>query len=496
MTGMAKPKERLNKRNARKTSRPLKGCVKSNAFKRNAKSDTPQLQHLPNEDILRSILSRLTFRESLRMGLLSHKWRCLWRSCCPKVVLTRATMLPGHTSVRRRRTNFVRRVNNFLQQLSPPPTLNKFVVKFGLRRKHTSHVNRWINFCFTSRAQHVTIDFAPGVKGIRQGLADSKYIFPLNVFSDPDCSSTHIKSLHLGYVCLNTNTADFVGFTNLKKLTLHKISFFGELQGLMLPECTALEWLNISCSSLPCLTTCQPLQRLQYLRLHYCNLEKIELEAPNLTSLDLSNRPIPFALGGSLKVVEANIKLLNTTSPYGDNLDYIYTELPAALHHVQKLTITSDLYIFDELQRYARTSARFINLRHLALSLDLYGDDRSVVGILRLAYLLELAPVLEELELHVLGDDVTVGRMLRGNMLPYLHDKLKRVLISGACRWEGLMELAYHILRSARRLECMIIDPMMRIEGRPPYGWMVDRGRKMIKKLFEREEFEGILTIL
>ncbi|KAL6614803.1 hypothetical protein ACP70R_037073 [Stipagrostis hirtigluma subsp. patula] len=215
------------------------------------------------------------------------------------------------------------------------------------------------------------------------------YIFPLNVFSDPDCSATHIKSLHLGYVCLNTDTADFVGFTNLTKLTLRKISFFGKLQGLILPEGTALEWLNISYSSLTSLTTCQPPQRLQYLRLHYCHCN------------DLANWPIPFALGGPLKVVEANNKLLNTSSPYGDNLDYIYIELPATLHHVQKLTITSDLYIFDELQRYARTSARFINLRHLALSLHLYGDDRSVVGIIRLAYLLELAPVLEELELDI-----------------------------------------------------------------------------------------------
>jgi hypothetical protein len=35
--------------------------------------------------------------------------------------------------------------------------------------------------------------------------------------------------------------------------------------------------------------------------------------------------------------------------------------------------------------------------------LPLYGEPKSISGILRLAYLLELAPALEELELHVSG---------------------------------------------------------------------------------------------
>lgn len=37
------------------------------------------------------------------------------------------------------------------------------------------------------------------------------------------------------------------------------------------------------------------------------------------------------------------------------------------------------------------------------MCLPLYGELGSIGGILRLAYLLELAPALEELELHVSG---------------------------------------------------------------------------------------------
>lgn len=90
--------------------------------------------------------------------------------------------------------------------------------------------------------------------------------------------------------------------------------------------------------------------------MHYCYLKKIELEAPNLTSFDLTNQPIPFVLGGPLKLMEANIKLLAKDSPYGDNLDYIYTELPAALSHVHKLSITSDLFIYDQVLSVAEST--------------------------------------------------------------------------------------------------------------------------------------------
>jgi hypothetical protein len=44
---------------------------------------------------------------------------------------------------------------------------------------------------------------------------------------------------------------------------------------------------------------------------------------------------------------------------------------------------------------------RLTCLRHLVLKLDICGFPENVAGILRLACLLELAPILEELVLHV-----------------------------------------------------------------------------------------------
>ncbi|BAF12979.2 Os03g0712600 [Oryza sativa Japonica Group] len=279
------------------------------------------------------------------MAFLSRRWQQLWRCCCPKLVLKRGTMFqPKNTSMKRTRTKFARRVNSLLRHLCSPPTLRKFVVKFGLRRKHTCHVDvdvdGWVRFCAASRARHIAFDFTPGAKNIFKGLPDDKYIFPLHVFSGPDSSPSHVRSLNLAYVCLNTTTTGFAGFANLKKLTLHKT-----------------------------------------------------------------------------------------------------------------------IMVVFQLKRFAKTSVRFINLRHLNLYLPLYGNGRSVDGILRLAYLLEVAPVLEELELH------------------------------------GLIELAHCILRCAIRLDCMIMDPMVRIKGLPVVDWLVERGRRIAKELLEREESQGVLRV-
>lgn len=58
------------------------------------------------------------------------------------------------------------------------------------------------------------------------------------------------------------------------------------------------------------------------------------------------------------------------------------------------------------------------------------------------------------------------------------------------------MELAYYILRSANRLESMVLDPKIRIGGPQLDGWMIDIGRETIKNIFEGEEFQSIITIL
>ena len=49
----------------------------------------------------------------------------------------------------------------------------------------------------------------------------------------------------------------------------------------------------------------------------------------------------------------------------------------------------------------AKCPSKFVNLKHLILTVDVLANDKYTSGILRLACLLELSPVLNRLELHV-----------------------------------------------------------------------------------------------
>uniref|UniRef100_A0A453FYM3 F-box domain-containing protein n=2 Tax=Aegilops tauschii subsp. strangulata TaxID=200361 RepID=A0A453FYM3_AEGTS len=173
-----------------------------------------QLHHLPT-DVLRVILSRLTMKEAVRMSILSRKWSRLWK-CYPKLVFTRATMRRSNATTgpaKPLRTRFIRGINSIQRQLKSS-NLNKFVVKFALRKRHTPHIDRCINFCASSMAKHVVLDLCPGPKGSTD--TDDKYSFPLHLLGASGGSC--VKSLSLGFVNL-TLPPDHRGFANLKKLS-------------------------------------------------------------------------------------------------------------------------------------------------------------------------------------------------------------------------------------------------------------------------------------
>nr|CAB3477394.1 unnamed protein product [Digitaria exilis] len=76
-------------------------------------------------------------------------------------------------------------------------------------------------------------------------------------------------------------------------------------------------------------------------------------------------------------------------------LSYVLTELPSTLCHLETLTLRS-----EELERATlpNRALNFLYIRHLRLELNfgyLLGAD-----VLDLAFLLQVAPIMEKLELH------------------------------------------------------------------------------------------------
>ncbi|KAL6654765.1 hypothetical protein ACP70R_008230 [Stipagrostis hirtigluma subsp. patula] len=433
-----------------------------------AKYDTFKLHRLPT-DIVRAILSRLPFKEAARTSLVSRRWRRLWR-CYPKLILTRDTMLHGNTTNNNPthiQVTFIGRVNSVVRQLKSA-TLSKFVVKFPLLQRDAHHIDRWVSLSVESRARRIILDLCPETEDIDRN--DDMYNFPCI------CSPVMI-----------------VGFTNLKKLGLHMVSISGDLQCL-LPHCDVLEWLSLTCCSLQNLSISRPLCRLRYLRVQHCTLQKLDMQAPNLKEFELTNYPIPLVLGECLNLSVATIMLLSSE----DCFDYVSAELPAVLCHVQD-SVSISLTIRNEVRGSAEGVARFNNLKHLILNIDVQGYSGTGSGILRLASLLKLAPVLEELELNMYNASppIYIRQLDKTSMLcPHTH--LRIVRMTGFYGIRGQLELALHILRSVSGLERMIIDPMVRVAWGPcldmVQAHLMEWGRIMAQ--LRLREYRRIVTIL
>ncbi|CAD6259811.1 unnamed protein product [Miscanthus lutarioriparius] len=187
-------------------------------------------------------------------------------------------------------------------------------------------------------------------------------------------------------------------FTNLKKLKLDGVSVPGHLQCL-LPECAVLEWLSIVRCTLHGLQTSQPLYRLRYLRVQHCEgMRKVEIQVPNFDVFKFHDSPMAIVLNGCLALAEATVALLASS----DCFNHAFTVLPSGIPHARKLNMELIMCGNTKMQEFTKCPTVFFNLKHLVLTMEMFRHhDEHTGGIIRLAYLLELAPVLEELELHL-----------------------------------------------------------------------------------------------
>lgn len=335
------------------------------------------------------------------------------------------------------------------------------------------------------------MDLCPGLKGSNK--TDDMYSFPLHLFSGS--SGSCVRSLCLGFVYL-TLPPDLHGFANLKKLSLHMVTITGELQCLF-PECAVLEWLSITKCRLVGLSIGQELSRLQYLCVKFCSLQKFDIQAPNLTTLVFSDLMVPIMLHEPLKISEATISLLSAS----DCFNYVCTDVVNALSHVQSLSIY--FRIDTKVQGFVKNPTRLTNLRHLTLEINIAAGCPEVTGgVLRLAYLLELAPVLEELVLHMccFASATHIWEPSEDPSPLPRHNHLKTIRMTGFYGLNCQLELAHHLLRNTTSLERMIIDPVVRNNSFIPSLKSAQRnigdGRALAFAKLWRKGFSGVLTIL
>ncbi|XBI96914.1 hypothetical protein VPH35_033130 [Triticum aestivum] len=476
--------------------------------------------HLLPVDVLRDIFSRLSLKQAVRMSALSREW---WRLglCHPDLVFTKDTLFGSNKIIyyidRESTTaEFITRVDNLLRPFWSSPTttttVDKFVVKFGLTRHHMHHIDRWINFSTESMAKHISLDLIGW--SVHE---DDKYVVPLCKLSGSNGSC--VKSLHMANVCVKL-APSFSGITNLKKLSLHMVSIDADDLQCLLLSCALLESLRLEDSPLSSFSIRQELCRLQHLSVRECPVGTIQLRAPNLTTFQFDDFPTQIVLIESSKLLEATFVFKNIRYNWcEDALDYVLAELPAALPYVHKLFV--HVLVEDEEQKFSKTHTAFLYLRYLNLNIDIIDTPEDTSWVTRFVNLLDLAPLLEELELHISSsksDEVPATVRILTDLPGPLHRHLKSVHITGFCDLVGIVELVLYILRNCTVLEHMVVDPVIWMYCGYPYTgqfYSVSKAnssqefarpsfteeelrpaREFARKHLDKVEFRHILTIL
>uniref|UniRef100_A0ACD5YUJ9 Uncharacterized protein n=1 Tax=Avena sativa TaxID=4498 RepID=A0ACD5YUJ9_AVESA len=111
----------------------------------------------------------------------------------------------------------------------------------------------------------------------------------------------------------------------------------------------------------------------------------------------------------------------------------------------------------------------FLSLRHLVLDLTITDLPRRTIDILDLGYLLEAAPFVEKLELHMVMDCLHKRYCQEDGELRSLpicpHSHLSLVTITGFIGEKDQLELALHILHNAMVLKALKIYPRPCVVG-------------------------------
>uniref|UniRef100_A0A0E0MBY6 At1g61320/AtMIF1 LRR domain-containing protein n=2 Tax=Oryza punctata TaxID=4537 RepID=A0A0E0MBY6_ORYPU len=325
-------------------------------------------QSLP-EDIVLRVMSKLTLKEVAQSVLCQEIGDKLGHS----ILICTLNMSAN---------KFIKRVDAILEKHCGT-MVNKFAVKFGLSNEHANYVKGWVAFAIASKARVIIIDFSPDWES-----HENNYDFPCHIFNKHNGS--YLEALRLDSVTLNP-PLDFCGLITLNCLLLTMLQHLEQL----ISKCNILEWLSIqSCNQMHNLHVSEPLCRLQYLSIQGCHLQRMELHALNLRTLDYEGSLASVMLNECSNIKTSTIKLFVEKT-----LKNILTGIPSVLPYVETLHI--EVHVKTQMSEFTQSPLKFTQLKHLTMEITFERGPFSRNSVFQLAYLLEAAPFLEDLYLDL-----------------------------------------------------------------------------------------------
>jgi hypothetical protein len=216
--------------------------------------------------------------------------------------------------------------------------LNKFCIRFSLKKNAVNHLDKWIRFATASKSKIIEINLWPKLESRRPGI--KVYNFPLEDLGARGVP--FIQSLFLKDVSIKPHFG-IRGLTNLKRLLLHDVEISGHLPGL-LKRCFSLEELDlIACTGV--VQLCVPYQhdKLRYLRISHTRVYKNDFHVIGLTHFEYDGGMAYIVLHGCLKLEKVVLSSKSCSFVKDNNaLVHAFTAIPS-ISAVKVLHLYSDM---------------------------------------------------------------------------------------------------------------------------------------------------------
>ncbi|XP_062015973.1 F-box/FBD/LRR-repeat protein At5g22660-like [Rosa rugosa] len=413
------------------------------------------INKLPDH-VISSIVALMTIKDAVYTSMISHQWKDSWKH----PILSRpnlefdipnifGTKLYGqlfnefgdkyiHRFGQFEGKVFVGRVNEFLK-LYHGKKVDSFKVSFPLDGVYNAVLDKWILFAIRKGAQVLDLQL------LCCGLLETNffYVFPHWFLSG---SLKHLSLLR----CVLRPPPDFARFNELTTLSLNNVIIDEEFVAHLSSVCLCLTRLTLrECSVGSCLILGDPLLCLTELKVLQCSdLAKLEIHCKNITSLEYEG----LAETSYIKT-KCLARIFWSDRSFNDSSLHALTQL-ASCPGLECL----HLRLWFSVEEIPENVQTFTNLKQLHL--DLFSPHLNVSGVL---VIIKAAPLLEEFVLMVRASIHNEVRSIRRKMsilARFSHLCLRKVKIHGfQGRWYEI-ELAICILKIAKKMEIMVIDPI------------------------------------
>ncbi|PRQ32541.1 putative FBD domain, leucine-rich repeat domain, L domain-containing protein [Rosa chinensis] len=336
------------------------------------------------------------------------------------------------------REAFVGCVNKFLK-LYHGKEVDSFKVSFPLDGVYAADLDEWIHFAIRKGAQVLDLQL------LCCGLLETNnfYVFPHWLLPG---SLKHLSLLR----CVLGPPLDFGTFNELRTLSLNNVIIDEKFVAHLSSVCLCLKRLTLKeCSVGSCLILGAPLLCLTELKVLQCiDLAKLEIHCKNITSLEYEGLAETYYMKTKWLA-----RIFWSDRSFNDSSLHALTQL-ASCPGLECLHLRL-WFSGEEIPENIQT---FTNLKQLHL--DLFSPHLNVCGVL---IIIKAAPMLEEFVLTVRASIHNEVRSIRRKMSilsRFSHLCLRKVKIHGfQGRWYEI-ELAICILKIAKKMEIMVIDPI------------------------------------